>query len=91
MKINIAIDGHSSCGKKYHRQAISTILWLCVHRYWGNVSGVCLYCLQNELMSNGVIKLNSLKQLHHINAVFKFNAEKNLSKRTQTESMLSKK
>ena len=79
-KINIAIDGHSSCGKSTIAKAISTILWLCVHRYWGNVSGSMSLLFTNELMTNGIIKLEPLlKQLHHINVSFKYNAEKNLS------------
>ncbi|MEJ6734773.1 MAG: (d)CMP kinase [Flavobacteriales bacterium] len=75
-KINIAIDGHSSCGK-------STIAKQLAHHFsyvyidtGAMYRSVCLYCLQNDILVNGNLDTQKLiASLDHINLSFSYNFE----------------
>lgn len=75
-KINIAIDGHSSCGK-------STIAKQLAHHFsyvyidtGAMYRSVCLYCLQNDILVNGNLNTQKLiESLDHIDISFSYNFE----------------
>jgi cytidylate kinase len=75
-KINIAIDGHSSCGK-------STIAKQLAHHFsyvyidtGAMYRSVCLYCLQNDILVNGRLDNEKLiESLDHIDISFSYNFE----------------
>jgi CMP/dCMP kinase len=77
-KINIAIDGHSSCGK-------STIAKQLAHHFsyvyidtGAMYRSVCLYCLQNDILVNGSLDNQKLiESLDHIDISFSYNFELN--------------
>ena len=79
-KINIAIDGHSSCGK-------STIAKQLAHHFsylyidtGAMYRAVCLFCLQKKIMLDGVIDEEKLlSELNEIEVSFHYNSDKNIS------------
>ena len=79
-KINIAIDGHSSCGKStIAKQLAQHFSYLYVDT-GAMYRAVCLYCLQNEIMLDGVIdEERLLRELNQIEVSFHYNSDKNAS------------
>jgi len=79
-KINIAIDGHSSCGKSTIAKAISKKYKMKYIDTGAMYRSITLFCLQNEILSYGEIDLNLLKEeLPKIDVRFEYNHDKQLS------------
>lgn len=79
-KINIAIDGHSSCGKSTIAKQIAQHYAYVYIDTGAMYRAVCLYCLQEEIMINGVIdEERLLSELDAIEVSFQYNSEKNAS------------
>ena len=79
-KINIAIDGHSSCGKSTIAKAISKKYKMKYIDTGAMYRSITLFCLQNELLRYGEIDLNLLKEeLPKIDVRFEYNNDKQLS------------
>ena len=75
-KINIAIDGHSSCGKSTIAKQLSKHFNYVYVDSGAMYRAVCLYALQNNIICNGEIDLSLLlKSLDKINVSFNFNEE----------------
>ncbi len=79
-KINIAIDGHSSCGKSTIAKAISKKYKMKYIDTGAMYRSITLFCLQNEILRYGEIDLNLLKEeLPKIDVRFEYNNDKQLS------------
>jgi len=79
-KINIAIDGHSSCGKSTIAKAISKKYKMKYIDTGAMYRAITLFCLQNEILKDGEIDLNLLKEeLPKIDVRFEYNQDKQLS------------
>ena len=79
-KINIAIDGHSSCGKSTIAKAISKKYKMKYIDTGAMYRAITFFCLQNEILRDGEIDLNLLKEeLPKINVRFEYNQDKQLS------------
>ena len=79
-KINIAIDGHSSCGKSTIAKAISKKYNMKYIDTGAMYRAITLFCLQNEILRDGEIDLNLLKEeLPKIDVRFEYNQDKQLS------------
>ena len=79
-KINIAIDGHSSCGKSTIAKAISKRYQMRYIDTGAMYRAICLYCLQNNLISKNKIDETLLEvHLPEIFIEFKYNADKKTS------------
>ena len=79
-KINIAIDGHSSCGKSTIAKQLSKHFNYIYVDSGAMYRAVCLYALQNNIISDGKIDINLLlKSLDKINVSFYFNEETSTS------------
>ncbi|MBT6808271.1 MAG: (d)CMP kinase [Flavobacteriales bacterium] len=79
-KINIAIDGHSSCGKSTIAKAISKKYKMTYIDTGAMYRAITLFCLQNEILKDGEIDLNLLKEeLPKIDVRFEYNQDKQLS------------
>jgi len=79
-KINIAIDGHSSCGKSTIAKAISKKYKMKYIDTGAMYRAITLFCLQNEILRDGEIDLNLLKEeLPKIDVRFEYNQDKQLS------------
>jgi len=79
-KINIAIDGHSSCGKSTIAKAISQKYQMKYIDTGAMYRAVSWYCIQNNLISELGIKEDLLKeQLSEINVEFRYNLKKKTS------------
>ena len=79
-KINIAIDGHSSCGKSTIAKAISKRYKMRYIDTGAMYRAICLYCLQNNLISKNKIDETLLEaHLPDIFVEFKYNADKKTS------------
>ena len=79
-KINIAIDGHSSCGKSTIAKAISKKYKMKYIDTGAMYRAITLFCLQNEILRDGEIDLNLLKEeLPKIDVRFEYNHDKQLS------------
>ena len=61
-KINIAIDGHSSCGKSTIAKAISKKYKMKYIDTGAMYRAITFFCLQNEILRDGEIDLNLLKE-----------------------------
>lgn len=73
-KIVIAIDGYSSCGKSTVAKEVARLLNYIYIDTGAMYRAVTLYCLRNDLISNGIVKTEDLrKQLDRINVIFKHN------------------
>lgn len=79
-KINIAIDGHSSCGKSTLAKQLS--------KYYGYIyvdtgamyRAVCLYALKNNIVIDGIVNKKALiDSLENINVSFNYNDKKSIS------------
>ena len=72
--INIAIDGHSSCGKSSIAKDISKKVKMKYVDSGAMYRAVTLFCLQNNFVDEGKIEYQEiLKNLHQINISFKYN------------------
>ena len=72
--INIAIDGHSSCGKSSIAKDISKKFKMKYVDSGAMYRAVTLFCLQNNFVDKGKIEHQKiLKNLHQINISFKYN------------------
>ena len=79
-KINIAIDGHSSCGKSTIAKSISQKFQMRYIDTGAMYRAITLFCLQNNLISDGVVNNESLKKhLESINLGFEYNSENKVS------------
>lgn len=79
-KINIAIDGHSSCGKSTIAKQLSKHFNYIYVDSGAMYRAVCLYALQNNIIYDGKIDVNLLlKSLDKINVSFYFNEETSTS------------
>ena len=73
--INIAIDGHSSCGKSSIAKDISKKFKMKYVDSGAMYRAVTLFCLQNNFVDKGKIENQKiLKNLHQINISFKYNS-----------------
>ena len=73
-KITIAIDGFSSCGKSTLAKALAAKLNYIFIDSGAMYRGVSLYCIQNNIVNNGVInELELIKQLPSIELAFEKN------------------
>tara|TARA_B100000683_G_scaffold269401_1_gene306379 strand:- start:680 stop:1372 length:693 start_codon:yes stop_codon:yes gene_type:complete len=79
-KINIAIDGYSSCGKSTIAKAISKRYQMRYIDTGAMYRAICLYCIRNNLISQNKIDERLLEShLKDIFVEFKYNAEKKTS------------
>ncbi|MDG2059750.1 MAG: (d)CMP kinase [Flavobacteriales bacterium] len=79
-KINIAIDGHSSCGKSTIAKSISQKFQMRYIDTGAMYRAITLFCLQNNLISEGVVNNEGLKKcLDSINLGFEYNSENKVS------------
>lgn len=79
-KINIAIDGHSSCGKSTIAKQIANQLGYTYIDTGAMYRAVCLFCLQKKILKDDVLNLSLLlESLDSINVNFLFITEKNKS------------
>ena len=79
-KINIAIDGHSSCGKSTIAKQLAQYFSYLYIDTGAMYRAVCLYCLQNEIILDGVIdEKRLLRELNYIEVSFQYNSDKNVS------------
>lgn len=74
--INIAIDGHSSCGKSTIAKAISKRYQMKYIDTGAMYRAVSWYCIQNNLISEEGLKIEKLKEdISEIKLEFRYNAE----------------
>ena len=79
-KINIAIDGHSSCGKSTIAKAIAKKFDMRYIDTGAMYRAITLYCLENKIIQNKKVNQKKLiASLDDINVYFDFNAEKGKS------------
>ena len=79
-KINIAIDGHSSCGKSTLAKQLSKYFGYIYVDTGAMYRAVCLYALNNGIIKDGIIDMPLLLQsLDNINVSFNYNREKSVS------------
>ena len=79
-KINIAIDGHSSCGKSTIAKQLAQHFSYVYIDTGAMYRAVCLYCLKEGLMLDGVIdEERLLRELGQIEVSFQYNSDKNES------------
>ncbi|MBT6815662.1 MAG: (d)CMP kinase, partial [Flavobacteriales bacterium] len=78
--INIAIDGHSSCGKSTIAKSISQKFQMRYIDTGAMYRAITLFCLQNNLISEGIVNNEGLKKhLDSINLGFEYNSENKVS------------
>lgn len=79
-KINIAIDGHSSCGKSTLAKQLSKHYAYIYVDTGAMYRAVCLYALKNDIMKDGIIDEAALiDSLDNINVSFNYNDESSIS------------
>ena len=79
-KINIAIDGHSSCGKSTLAKQLSKHYAYIYVDTGAMYRAVCLYALKNDIMKDGIIdEVALIDSLDNINVSFNYNDEKSIS------------
>ena len=79
-KINIAIDGHSSCGNSTLAKQLSKHFAYIYVDTGAMYRAACLYALKNDLMNDGLINESALIQsLDKIDVSFYYNDEKSVS------------
>ena len=79
-KINIAIDGHSSCGKSTLAKQLSKHFAYIYVDTGAMYRAVCLYALKNDIMKDGIIDEAALiDSLDNINVSFNYNDERSIS------------
>ena len=81
-KINIAIDGHSSCGKSTIAKVISKKYQMKYVDTGAMYRAITLYCLKNNLINKNKVNEGMLqKHISNINVEFKYN---NMNKISET-------
>ena len=81
-KINIAIDGHSSCGKSTIAKVISKKYQMKYVDTGAMYRAITLYCLKNNLINKNKVNEGMLqKHIPNINVEFKYN---NMNKISET-------
>ena len=76
VKINIAIDGHSSCGKSTIAKAIAKKFGMRYIDTGAMYRAITLYCLDNNIIQNKEVNQQKLiAHLDKINVSFWFNVE----------------
>ena len=79
-KINIAIDGFSSCGKSTIAKAISMKYKMRYIDTGAMYRAITLYCIQNNIIVNGVVNIDMLKSnLSNINVEFVYDLKEEMS------------
>jgi cytidylate kinase len=79
-KINIAIDGHSSCGKSTLAKQLSKHYSYIYVDTGAMYRAVCLYALKNDIMKDGIIDEAALiDSLDNIKVSFNYNDERSIS------------
>ncbi len=74
MKFIIAIDGFSSCGKSTVAKDLARELGYLYIDSGAMYRAVTLYCLQNDLISDGIVQADELKkQIGNIDIQFRYN------------------
>ena len=80
LPFNIAIDGHSSCGKSTISKAVASKYGMRYVDTGAMYRAVTFFCMENNIISNKEIKLNLLlTAINNITINFVFNAETKLS------------
>ena len=80
LPFNIAIDGHSSCGKSTISKAVASKYSMRYVDTGAMYRAVTLFCMENNMISNKEVKLNLLlSEIDNIAINFVFNAETKLS------------
>jgi len=80
LPFNIAIDGHSSCGKSTIAKTIASKHGMRYVDTGAMYRAVTLFCMENSIISNKEIKMNLLLEvIDNITINFVFNSETNLS------------
>lgn len=80
LPFNIAIDGHSSCGKSTISKAVASKYGMRYVDTGAMYRAVTLFCMENNMISNKEVKLNLLlSEIDNIAINFVFNAETKLS------------
>ena len=80
LPFNIAIDGHSSCGKSTISKAVASKYGMRYVDTGAMYRAVTLFCIENNIFSNKEIKLNLLlEKIDDIKINFVFNSEKKIS------------
>ncbi len=75
-KINIAIDGHSSCGKSTIAKAIAKKFGMRYIDTGAMYRAITLFCMQNNFIQNGLVNQEELIQsLDKIKVSFRFNPQ----------------
>lgn len=78
--INIAIDGHSSCGKSTLAKALASQLQYTYVDTGAMYRAITLYCLENNIIGNGVVDPQKvIACLEDIDVSFQYNKERNAS------------
>ena len=79
-KINIAIDGHSSCGKSTIAKQLAQYFSYTYIDTGAMYRAVCLYCLQKDIMVDSEIdEKRLLRELNQIEVSFRYNIYRNAS------------
>ena len=79
-KINIAIDGFSSCGKSTIAKAISMKYKMRYIDTGAMYRAITLYCIQNNIIVNGVVNIDMLESnLSDINVEFVYDLKEEMS------------
>ena len=82
LPFNIAIDGHSSCGKSTIAKSIANKYGMRYIDTGAMYRAVTLYCMRNGIIKNHLVDLdNLLKSLDEISLNFEFNA---ITKKSET-------
>ena len=82
LPFNIAIDGHSSCGKSTISKVVASKYGMHYVDTGAMYRAVTLFCMENNIISNKEIKLNLLiDEIDNIKINFIFNAD---TKRSET-------
>ena len=80
LPFNIAIDGHSSCGKSTISKSVASEYGIRYVDTGAMYRAVTLFCMENSIISNKEVNLNLLlAELDNITINFVFNAETKLS------------
>ncbi len=75
VKINIAIDGHSSCGKSTIAKAIAKKFGMRYIDTGAMYRAITFFCFENKIIKDEEVDLQKLRfQLPNMNVSFKFNA-----------------
>ena len=79
-KLNIAIDGHSSCGKSTIAKFISKFFHLTYVDTGAMYRAITLYCIQNNYIINDIVDVDKLRNMiKDIEVNFEYNAKKGVS------------